>query len=308
MDINWNLYKYFFYACKYESITKVAQHFYITQPAISKQIKSLEQQLGYSLIRTNNKGIQPTAEGQKLYDMLKPAFEILNDIETEFSKPLQDSERTISLSANYISTQKIILPTITKFNKIYPNIKFKLETSPFEDSAKKLKEGKLDLFFYGYDRLGSDDDNIIKKECYKMKHAFVVSSKIKNDFPDKISIYDINKYPLLVIDSAGESRMELEKMLSEKNIQLVPKREFSTYWALKNSIENNYGIGFLNIDHIKDEIESGKLIQIPTIEDIPQVPLYCAYLRNNMNKKIIQEFIDFIKENFYCENNIISNV
>lgn len=299
MEVNWNLYKYFFYVCEYGSITKAAQHFYITQPAISKHIRSLEQQLGFCLIISNNKGIQTTDEGQKLYEMLKPAFDILNDIETEFLKPLQDSERTISLSANYISTQKIILPTITKFNKIYPNIKFKVETSPFDDSVKKLKEGKLDLFFYGYDRLGSDNDNIIKKECYRMKHAFVISSKLKNDFPERISIYDINKYPLLVIDSAGESRMELEKMLSEKNIKLVPKREFSTYWELKNSIENNYGIGFLNIDHIKEEIESGKLVQVPTVEDIPQVPLYCAYLKNNMSKKIILEFINLIKEFFY---------
>lgn len=234
-----------------------------------------------------------------LYDMLKPALDTFTDIEIEFFKPMQDLERTISLSANYISTQKIILPTITKFNKIYPNIKFKIETSPFEDSVKKLKEGKLDLFFYGYNRLDSDNDNIIIKECYKMKHAFVISNKLKNDFPEIISIYDINNYPLLVIDSAGESRMELEKMLSEKNIKLTPKREFSTYWELKNSIENNHGIGFLNIDHIKEEIESGKFIKVPTIEEIPQVPLYCAYLRNNMNRKIIQEFINLIKENFY---------
>lgn len=299
MDINWNLYKYFFYVCEYGNITKVAEKFYISQPAISKHIKTLEQQLGICLIRSNNKGIQTTNEGQKLYEMLKPVLEGFNNIETEFFQPLQDSERTICLSANYISMQKIILPTITKFKEKYPNIKFQMETSPFEDSTKKLKEGKLDLIFYGYDRLNSDTDNIVTKECYQMKHAFVISSKLKNDFPEKISIYDINKYPLLVIDSAGESRMELEKMLNKKNIKLTPKCEFSTYWALKSSIENNNGIGFLNIDHIKEEIASGKLIRIPTIEDIPTVLLYCAYLKNNMNKKIIQEFISVLKEAFY---------
>lgn len=297
MDIDWDLYKYFYYVCEYKNITKVAEHFYLTQPAITKKIKKLEQQLCVNLIRSSNKGIQITNEGNELYKALKPAFEIFNDVELHFLKPISDGERSIRLSASYIEINKVLLPAISKFNIKYPNVKFKVETSPFEDAAIKLREGKLDLLFYGYDRFQPDSDKFLKKECYKMNHGFVISSKLKNDFSDKISIYDINNYPLLLIDSAGESRMQLESILNKKNIKVSPKREFSTFWALKNAIENNNGIGFLDLNHVKEELDSGKLIQIPTFEEIPQISMFCSYQKNNYNKKIIQEFINSIKSN-----------
>ena len=56
------------------------------------------------------------------------------------------------------------------------------------------------------------------------------------------------------------------------------------------------GIGFLNPEYIKDEIESGKFVQIPTIEEVPKIKIYCAYLKNSINKAIIKEFIELVKQ------------
>ncbi|MBR2704396.1 MAG: LysR family transcriptional regulator [Clostridia bacterium] len=295
MEVNWDLYRIFYYVCEFKNLTKVANYFYVSQPAITKKIKALENELGINLIKSNNKGITITDEGKALYEEIKPACEILNNIDSKYLDST-DVKKTIVVSGGYMTIDKVIMPIIIRYKDKHPEIQFRVETCSFEESVKKLRSGEIDLFFYGHDRITDDTDNLVIKECYKIKNRFVVSSKIRNQYPDKISIYDINDYPIIIKDNTGRSRMILEQELEKKGVTLKPKYEVPTYLAIKGLIESNSGIGYLNADYIDDDIKSGNLVVIPTVEELPQISIYCAYLKNNNNKSAIKEFVDVVKE------------
>lgn len=296
MDVNWDLYKVFYFVCEFKNLTKVANYFYVTQPAITKKIKNLENQLGRVLIISNNKGIKITDDGMKLYEELKPAFEAFNKIEADFGLGSEDSKIKIKITAGYRTIDKVLIPAINRFNRKYPNVKFEMATCVYDEALSKLKSGDIDLMFSHWENLKEESDNISVKECYKIQDGFIISGKVKNEFPEKISIYDLNKYPLIVKDSSSKSRALLDSLLMEKGIELKPKYEVTTFWTIENYIKNNKGIGFFVLDYIKDELKDGTLLQIPTFEDIPKRTMYAAYLKNSLNKNIISEFINFIKE------------
>lgn len=296
MDVSWDLYKYFYFVCEFKNLTKVANYFCVTQPAITKKIKQLEDQLGVRLVISSNKGIKMTGDGQDLYESIKPAFEAFSSIEERYNGTSESSTKTIKIAAGYMTVNKVVLPTVFQYNKKHHGIKFDTQTCPSEEVLAKLKSGELDLIFYGGSRADELNDNMVEKECFKIKNGFVISTKIKNDFPDKISVYDLNKYPLIIKDSSGRSRKLIEKMLSDKGIELKPKYEVGTYWEIVNYIKSNMGIGFLNKDYCSSEIENGELIEIPTVEDIPTISIYCAYLKNSNYKSIIKEIIELVKE------------
>lgn len=73
--MNLNLYKYFYYVAKYLSFSKASKIFYISQPALSYSIKTLEEELGYKLFDRSFTGIEFTKEGLNLYEEVKPLIE-----------------------------------------------------------------------------------------------------------------------------------------------------------------------------------------------------------------------------------------
>lgn len=152
------------------------------------------------------------------------------------------------------------------------------------------------LFIICGDKLNNEDENLCIKECYKIQDGFIISRKIKNDFPDIISIYDVNKYPLIVKDKSSESRKLLEKVVGDKNIDIKPKYEVTSYWLFERYIKMNKGIGFGILDYLQDELNDGTYLQVPTKEVIPQRAMNCCYLKNSINKSIINKFITTVKE------------
>ena len=98
MDISWDLYKYFYFVCEFKNLTKVANYFCVTQPAITKKIKLLEDQLSEKLVISSNKGIKMTDAGQELYESIKPAVEIFINAEELFDISSEKGKKNIKVS------------------------------------------------------------------------------------------------------------------------------------------------------------------------------------------------------------------
>jgi len=80
MNINFEYYKIFYNVAKNKNITKTANDLMISQPAISKSIKNLEEQIGCSLFTRNKTGVSLTEEGKILYNEIKNAIEIIENV------------------------------------------------------------------------------------------------------------------------------------------------------------------------------------------------------------------------------------
>ena len=296
METSWDLYKYFYFVCEFKNITRVAEYFCVTQPAITKKIKNLENELGRTLVISTNKGITITDDGNKIHQMLKPAFESFNNIETEFIRESNGSKATVKLGVGYWTSKNVIIPAISRFYKEYPNVDFYTITCSLEENMRKLKSGEIDAVFFYDNTIEDIDQNLITKECYKVQDGFIISNKIKNDFPEEISIYDINEYPLIVKDKSSGSRILLDKIVKDKNIEVKPKYEVTSYWLLNSHVKANKGIGFYILDYLEDELNDGTYIQVPTKEVIPQRAMNCCYLKNSINKSILNKFVTTVRE------------
>lgn len=84
--IDFELYRIFVAVAKEENITKASEQLSISQPAITKQIKNLENQLSFKLFERKSKGVILTQEGKELYKKLKDPIEELNRIDRKISK------------------------------------------------------------------------------------------------------------------------------------------------------------------------------------------------------------------------------
>ena len=122
MNINLEYYKIFYEVAKEQNITKASENLNISQPAISKTIKLLEEKLGGTLFVRTKKGVILTEEGKKFYSYITKAMEYINSAENKFSDLINLETGVIKIGINSTLTKEFLLPYLEKFNKLYHKI------------------------------------------------------------------------------------------------------------------------------------------------------------------------------------------
>ena len=297
MNVNLDLYSYFYFVCEFKSITKAANYLYISQPAITKQLKKLEKQLGKELFVRNNKGIELTENGKLLYNEIKSSIEKLNSTEATFKDKTNKYNETIRIVAGHSTLKHFIIKSMLEYNKIHPSIKFEVMTFKYHESIQLLREGKVDLIFLSTDEMFESYNNVTFEKFMDVNDIFVVSKDIKDNYPNKIKLLDLNKYSTISLQNNAISRKWLNDYFKDNNSEYKPKYELSNAWLVEEYALLDAGIGLVVKEHVIDELKNGKLIEIETDKKIPKRTMLCAYKTDSIKYNLVREIFEYIKKN-----------
>lgn len=294
MNLNFELYKIFYYVCSYMSITDTAKHLYVSQPAITKQIQNLEQALGVVLFCRSRKGIELTEDGKKLFKEIKAPVEKLLSIET--SKGEMPS--TVQIIAGYSTSKIFLLKTLSKYNEIYPNIKFEVSFYPYHEAIDRLKNGKADIIFVNMkNHPNRDFDGLKLKKCFEVHDIFVVHKDYPEEIPKILNILELNKYPIICKSGKSVARSTIEDIYQKNNKMFQPKFELSNNWLIEEYVKNSLGIGIITKEYIEEELKSKELIEIPTDIQLPVRDIGYALRKDFIYNNFIENFINDMKDN-----------
>lgn len=293
MNINLELYKTFYYVAKNESISRAANELLISQPAISKAIKTLEDQLNTNLFIRKRDGVELTEAGETIYKKIKDAMDLIGSAESDLKTLTNMESGTINIGASKTIIHEFLMPYIKSFHKAHPNINIKIHTDKTSDIIKKAKMGIIDVIFTNLPYTLPQEFNEFKlidlHDCFIANEDF---SKYKNK---KLTIKDLENLPLLVLTKGTATRIRLDNFCEENNIHIKPAMEFSSNTLIKEFTEEGFGIGLLNEEHIKEELQSGKLFKLDI--NLTLKEKYLGMVYNKENKSLIaKNFIKYIKD------------
>ena len=144
-NINLNLYRIFYIVAKSKSLVEASQKLHISQPAISKDIKKLEDAMNTKLIYRKNNGISLTKDGEEFIKYLDEAFGILNTGE-EIIRQQNDLEHgTISIGCLSHISSLYLMERIEAFKNKYPGIKIQILSASSEQLMELLQLHKLNF-------------------------------------------------------------------------------------------------------------------------------------------------------------------
>ena len=152
LEINndFNKYRFFYAVAMYKSFSKAAKNLLISQPAISRSIKELENSLGTKLFIRNTKNVELTEDGEKLLYYVREAFENLSLGERLLAEKSDDLTGIIRIGI-YSHISLFMLPTIiNEFSKKYPKAKFSIYSSSHMEMVEKLRNKELDILIMQY--------------------------------------------------------------------------------------------------------------------------------------------------------------
>ncbi len=282
-NINLNLYRSFYYVAKFESFTKASEYVNISQSALSINVHKLESDLNVELFVRNSGQVKLTSAGKELYQKLN---EVIKVLESE----IDNNEINIGclrfIADNYLDE------AIIKFKEKNPSVNLKLEFNDDTELFQKLKKGELDILICRYPLFYKFDKNIIVEKLIEVQNVMVCSK----DFYTK-NLQDINlsnyTYPL-ILPSKSEKRRILDDYLITNNIKHHIVLELPNSLLLKKLILNGQGIGYINQEFVKEEVENKELILL-NFSNLPKDNITIIYNSQNVNKELLK-FIKILKE------------
>lgn len=294
-NINLNLYKIFYEVALNESISSASKKLIITQSAVSKAIKKLEEDLNTKLFYRNSKGVKLTDKGKELLFYVEKAFNNLMIAERTMieSKTLNKGKISIGVPSQIGSFY--IFEDITNFHKQYPNIEITIISKSTTQLLKLLERHEID-FIIDTSPINAKINDIIIKPLVEVTNCFVAKSDTVISIDEINSIKDLSSYPLVLPIKGTDNRKQLDKLFEKNNIELNNVINIHTSEMIVGSIKKDLGIGYIIYDVIKDNVKNNEFKIVNVKEELPKITINLVYIKQYLTiapKFFIENYLKF---------------
>lgn len=291
---NLESYKVFYKVAELKSITKTAEYMHISQPAISKTIKNLEEELNTPLFTRTRQGVVLNEAGEKIFLNVKQAFTLLEEAEIKISEFNNMQSGTIKLGISTTLAKKYLVKYVKDFHSLYPNITIDIYTDPTKKLIESLKNGELDFIIGKFPTKRETGLSYLK--LGGSKYIFVTNYDYYSKFNKNISAEELTRYPLLLQKSPSNSRATAEKYFSDLNIKVDPIMNIGSANLLCDFLVNGLGIGYVTKLYVEEEIKNKRLFELNVSPETEQIEYGLILLDSNILPHHIKVFIDFLKK------------
>ena len=293
MKTNLELYKVFYYVAKNKNITQAANELMVSQPAVSKSIKVLEQDLNTKLFNRNKDGVSLTNAGEVLYSKINKAIELITSAEEDIDSINNLEQGTINIGAGNTIMQRYLMPYIKEFHEMYPNINVIVHTVVTEELIKRAQVGLVDIVFTHLPNTIPNNFNIIK---LKKLHDILVVNKDSKYVNKTINKKELKNMPLILLPYKASNRKNFNKFCLKNNIVVNPLMEIGNDLIIEECAQNGLGVGLVVREYVQNKLDNKELFEIKTSFNIEEKDLVCLIEQNRMNNIVVKKFTELLKK------------
>jgi len=256
MQINLNHLRIFYYAARERNLTKAAEALFVTQPAVTMQIKALEQYLEVPLFRKRGKFLELTDEGNMLYKYAERIFGVVDEMEHALKGFASLTHGSLIIGTTRSFARYLMPKLLSGYQEKYPGIKVSLEVGSSLEIAEGLAAFKYDLAIIGRIPLPSK----VKAIPFKSEEFCMVASPY-HPLAKKgaVSWQELEKEPIIIREPGSGSRHFMLSLLASHGVKPPVLLEAGSVEFIKEYVIQSRGISFLYKPEIEREAEMGLL-------------------------------------------------
>ena len=277
-------------AATHLNFSLAAKQLFLSQPAVSMQIKLLETSIGLPLFEQIGKQIHLTEAGRELLQYSRNISQQLKEMDALFSemKGLEHGRLDISVvsTANYFMPQLLV-----KFIHLHPKIQVGLHVANRDAVIKQLTENSTDLAIMGLPPEGTE----MLSQSFMQNPLVVIAApshplaKLKNIQPQQLALETF-----LLREQGSGTRDVVERFFAGHRMKLPSHMEMDTNEAVKQSVQAGMGLGIISRHSIEMELETGRL-QVLNVLHFPIVRhWHIVHLKNKRLSTAAQAFQKFL--------------
>ncbi len=244
MDINYELYKVFYYVARTLSFSEASKCLFISQSAVSQSVKVLEKKLGQTLFIRSTKKVQLTPEGEILFKHIEPAMNLIQKGENQLLEANSLNGGQLRIAASDTICRYYLVPYLNQFHKTYPNVHIKVFNFTSIECARVLENGQVDFILSNYPNSGLLASHSVRA-IHEFRDVFVANA---DAFPLKdqvLTLEELKEYPIMMLDRKSTTSEFLHSMFQRSHLDLVPEIELSSNDLLIDLARIGLGIAFV---------------------------------------------------------------
>lgn len=276
----------FHYVATLGGFSRAAEALFLTQPAISEQVRKLEQTHDVLLFHRERKRVRLTKAGQQLFLLTKQYFEVeqrISDYMLETRAAVEGELRIIADSAHHVTDM------LSRFRARYPGVTVLLRGGNTDDIIEELRAYNAEVGVVGGVAPGND------MEVLNLGETPITAFAARGFVPDAqrgLTLAEVARLPLVFREQGSKTRSKLEDAAKRQRVTLRPAIVAEGREAVREVVASGAGIGFVSQAEFGHD---ARLVQIPLRDADIRMAETIVHLTQRREVKVIRAFMDFAR-------------
>lgn len=288
----------FFSVARLLSFTKAAEALHMTQPAVTFQVRQLEEYFNTRLFdRTHNK-ISLTEAGERVYVHAEKIFDIYADLENSVRELTGEISGVLILGASTTVAEYMLPVLLGDFKAKYPDVNIRLKVSNTEGIVSMVENNIIDL---GVVEAPVANKNLAVEVCRMDRLVAITPPGHELTGRGKVTVQAILDYPFICREEGSGTREVIEEYLHEAGVdtsQLNVIMELGSLEAIKGAVEAGIGVSIVSAATLAKEIKLNSLAVLE-LEMPLERPFSFVHQKHKFRQRAMDELLDFARH--YCE-------
>jgi DNA-binding transcriptional LysR family regulator len=282
----------FLEVARQKSVSKAADRLFVTQPAVSMQIRQLEQAFGLALIEPMGRSIQLTHAGEVFLSHALAAMGQLKDLEAQMADHVGLKKGRIDLAV--VSTAKYFIPMLlVQFGKMFDGINVQLQIDNRENVLGMLARNEADLVVMGR----TPSDLACEATPFATNPLGIVSAPSHAlARRKKLPFAELSNYRFVVREEGSGTRAAMVRLFAQRKTPLNIEMEMPSNETIKQAVMAGMGLSFLSLRTVRHELASGHIALVDVQGLPPPGHWYVTHLRQKKLSPAARCFKEFLIE------------
>ena len=291
MDYTLHQLKIFHKISQVQSVTKASEELYLTQPAVSIQLKKFQDQFSVPLFEVVGRQLYITEFGKEIAET---AEKILNEVQAINYKTLTYKNQLAGrLKISIVSTGKYVMPYfLTEFMDDHPGVDLVMDVTNKARVIESLERNEVDFSLVSVvpDQLKAERISLLKNKLF-----LVGSPQLKKEARDKVKGF-LKKHPFIYREEGSATRNAMEEFILEKSISTYKKMELTSNEAVKQAVIAGLGYSIMPLIGLKNELKNHQLEIIP-MRGLPITTQWnLIWMKSKKLSPVAQAYLEHIQQ------------
>jgi DNA-binding transcriptional LysR family regulator len=278
----------FLEVARLSSFSRAAEKRFRTQPAISSQIRSLEEEVGAKLLDRSGGKVSITASGKLFLKFAEDILEARKMVLTAVAETERVPKGEIVVGANEGTCLHILPEVFAEFKKQYPDVNISITRSDYAKILESVIDNSVD---FGVISLPVSDPRLTVVLIHRDELVIIVPPKHPLSKLKSATIAEAANFPLIV-PKGGHTRDALENLFYERKLKPRYTMELDSSELLKRFVAADAGVGFIACSNVLEDVRANALVAIPISDATIRRDLALVFRKDKALSRAALAFID----------------
>jgi len=279
------------------SFTKAAESLHMTQPAVTFQVRQLEEYFNTRLFDRAHNRISLTAAGERVYEYADKIFELYAKMDNAVRDLTGEISGVLIIGASTTIAEYMLPSLLGDFKKKYPDVNVQLRVSNSDGIVHMVENNDIDL---GVVESPVLNKNLVVEECRKDRLVAIVPPQHPLSKNTEVSIKELLEHEYIAREEGSGTREVIHEQLAEagmKSADLHITMELGSPEAIKGAVEAGMGVSIVSEVTIHKELEIGTLVALELTPSLER-PFSFVHQKQKFRQRAMDELLDFARA--YC--------